>query len=170
MAIKKHDSSKRIQSVNSIQKNLENCLNVKEVPDSIREQITQLQAEISSLNFKSLNEPAFTLTGNISTAEEVLAIINELSDYNKWDVVNEALDKDELEWIKEHYNVDFNNADIKNYFISRPSKHRNEVSVVKVIALPQYFHVSYQTNSVGWSEDNLLTLKEFKSSIHGNVD
>ena len=172
MAIKKHDSSKRTQTVNSIQNNLQKCLNVQEVPEIIRQKILALQTDIASLNFDSLNEEPLELTGHVATLEEVLSLIQEQSECTKWKNQETTWDsnerKDQIEWIKKEYNVIFDESNVQYYFISRDT--RNEISVIEVITLPGYFQVSYQSSSVGWNEKNLLNLKEFKSAIGSTVD
>lgn len=174
MAIKKHDSQKRIQAVNSIKSNLEKCLNVQHVPEVIKQQIIALQNEISSIDFTTLSEPALEINGPVATQEEVLSIIKEESDCTKWKnqegVWDESEHKERLEWIKEAYNVTFDETKTKSYFISRDIRGRDSVSVIEVVTLPGYFQVSYQASSVGWSEEKLLTLKEFKSAIYSTVE
>lgn len=172
MAIKKHDSSKRIQTVNSIQNNLQKCLNAQDVPEVIRQKILSLQTDIASLNFDSLNEEPLELTGHVANLEEVLSIIQEQSGCTKWKnqetTWNSNERTDQLEWIKKEYNVTFDENNVKYYFISRDT--RKEISVIEVITLPGYFQVSYQSSSVGWNEKNLLNLKEFKSAIGSTVN
>jgi hypothetical protein len=102
----------------------------------------------------------------MKTSEEILEMIKDSSGYTKWKLSStETLKNDEMQEIKQDFNVDFKETEIQVYSYSRSTNDRNALSYIMVTVLPGFYQVQLQTNKVGYSLEGLVNNKQFKQGI-----
>lgn len=166
MSIKTSSASEKNQKIQRVQQEVKNLLQHKilnEVPE-IKKSIEELLVKVNGVTFKNSNPQM--LKGEISTVEKILEMIKESSGYTKWKFdYTETLESEELDDIKETYNINFSEKEIQRHLFSRSTNDRNALSTIIVTVLPGLFQVDLHTNRVGYCLEGLVNQKQFEQGI-----
>lgn len=171
MTIQTSTATEQNQKMQRVQQELKNILQhriLNEVPE-IKNEIEQLLAKVTAIKFKNTN--AKYIEGKVYDVTEILEMIKESSGYSKWKFSqSDTLSKQELEDIKEEFNIDFTEQDIMRHMFSRSTNDRNTLCFIVVTALPSLFQVELQTGRVGYGLDGLVNVKQFEQGIAAESD
>lgn len=166
MSIKTSDATEKNQKIKRVQNEIKNLLQHKilaEVPE-IKKTIENLLLSVSAIEFK--NDNPKMIEGEMKTSEEILEMIKDSSGYTKWKLSStETLKNDEIQEIKQNFNVDFKEKEIQVYGYSRSTNDRNALSYIIVTVLPGFYYVQLHTDKVGYSLEGLVNNKQFKQGI-----
>lgn len=166
MAIKTSSASEKNQKIQRVQHEIKNLLQHKilnEVPE-IKKTIQDLLVSVNAVSFKN-NNPEM-IKGNIATAQEILEMIKDSSGYTKWKLDHsEIIDTEEVNDMKETFNIDFKETEINRHMFSRSTNDRNALSTIIVTVLPGLFQVDLHTNRVGYCLEGLVNTKQFEQGI-----
>lgn len=166
MAIKTSTASEKNQKIQRVQQEIKQLLQHKilnEVPE-IKKSIEELLVKVNGVTFKNTNPQM--LKGKIPTVEEILSMIKESSGYTKWKFSNtETLETEEINDIKETYNIDFKEKEINRHVFSRSTNDRDALSTILVTVLPGLFQVDLHTNRVGYELEGLVNKEQFEQGI-----
>lgn len=166
MSIKTSTATEKNQKMQRVQQEVKNLLQHKilnEVP-SIKKDIEQLLINVNAVSFK--NTEARQIEGYIATSEELLDMIKEASGYTKWKFSQtEKLSVEEINDLKEEFNIDFTEQEIYRHMFSRSTNDRNALGMIIVTVLPGLFQVDLHTDRVGYGLDGLVNVEQFEQGI-----
>lgn len=166
MSIKTSTATEKNQKMQRVQQEIKNLLQHKilnEVP-SIKKDIEQLLINVNAVSFK--NTEASQIEGYIATSEELLDMIKEASGYTKWKFSQtETLSVEEINDLKEEFNIDFTEQEIYRHMFSRSTNDRNALGMIIVTVLPGLFQVDLHTDRVGYGLDGLVNVEQFEQGI-----
>lgn len=168
MSIKKNSATEKNHKMKIVQNELKNILQHKilnEVPE-IKRTIEALILSVSCVEFKNEKPQPKMIEGEMKTSEEILEIIKESSGYTKWKFSSsEFLEENEIKSIKESFNIDFKENEIKRNIYSRSRNDRSELSLIIVTVLPGLYKVELHTDRVGYGLKSLVNNKQFEKEI-----
>lgn len=166
MAIKTSTASEKNQKIQRVQQEVKNLLQHKileEVP-GIKKSIEELLLKLNGVTFK--NTKPKMIQGKIESVEDILTMIKESSGYTKWKFSHtEIIEAEEVEDMKETYNIDFAETQINRHMFSRSTNDRNALSAIIVTVLPGLFQVDLHTDRVGYCLEGLVNNKQFEQGI-----
>lgn len=171
MTIQTSLATEKNQKMQSVKHQIENLLQhriLNEVPE-IKNEIEQLLVKVNAIKFKNAN--AKQIEGKVYNAEEILEMIKDASGYTKWKFdYTERMDTEDVNEIKEDFNIEFEEQEVMRHIFSRSTNDRNALSMIIVTALPGLFKVELQTDRVGYGLDGLVNVKKFEQGIAAESD
>lgn len=167
MAIKKSESAEKRYEISIAKDKLRDLLK-----NETLKELSNIQLKINNIindldNVAFVDGSAIKLEGKVYTGSEIRELIVEASGYTKWskDWDEEELSFDEIEDIKMQFNVDFDLEEVKKYIYSRNTNSRDDLSMIIVTALPDYFEVELHTNRAGYGLKGLVDKAELLKGI-----
>jgi superfamily I DNA/RNA helicase len=174
MTIKKTKGSNQERCVDILHSRLDNLLGdqyLQNLPQDIKQKIKDFKTELKAYKIQKDTSGYKVLNGQVLDADQILQIILEASGYNKWSLQEtEQLSQEDVESIKDRFGVSFEEKTIQTYRFSRSTKHRDDVNMVTVTAVPGYNEVGIDTDRAGVYIEYLVTPKEMKSELESNFD
>lgn len=166
MTIKTSTATEKNQKMQRVQQDIHNLLQqriLNEVPE-IKKSIEQLLVSVKNVKFKDDNVK--NIEGQVYNAEQILDMIKQSSGNTKWKFSqSDKLSEQEIQDIKEEFNIDFEKTEIERHMFSRSTNDRNTLCFIGVTALPGLFQVELQTDRVGYGLDGLVNVKQFEEGI-----
>lgn len=166
MTIKQSNASENNQKIQRVQSDFKKLLEhriLNEVPE-IKQKMQSLLEEINQVTFQNSN--ANMIDGPLATKEEILKMIIDSTGYTKWKIDDtEIVDSEQVDDLKETYNIDFKDQDINRHMFARKTNDRNALGMIIVTVLPGLFQVDLHTDRVGYDLPGLVNKEQFEQGI-----
>lgn len=161
MSILESENSKKRKELDKIKESLKGILKNESIACCLefKEHIKQACLELE--NFSHEEKKLLELKGKVYSIHETAEIIKKVSGYKNWKFYEDKkISSDEIQDIKNTFEVDFKKDIIKKFEITRDVRTRNEISLIEIISLPGVFRVRYETGRAGCSIKGLVDEQE----------
>lgn len=171
--IKATEYSKIVSAHSSASSRLDEAAKIEHLPKALKDEVKALIKKFKDYDLAQHREKGKMLTGKMLTAEELKQIVIDASGYTKW-IIDTQFDEEEpsnYQYLLDRYGVDVaDKSKIVEYRISRKVNSRDDLWLVSFTVFPGHVEISYDTNRVGYGEDNLIANKDIKKVIEAQFD
>lgn len=159
---------------------LNKILTLKNLPTDIAQMLLETKNKIEAYDLTS-TKPALTkLNGDLLTVNEILNILNTISEDWKLVSTKDTFDTSDLmnagfgvhpQWYAEHYNLDIAMDETKIYEFSKKNYNyaQGDIHRIVVQCLPGHVDVSFDTGSVGYSLEKIITNAQLKKQLKSHI-